>query len=184
MELGTYVFIESMCGCADIDCQSHGKPIAPWQHDEGCQLYEPPEPSPDAEPTPETFADLDLTSLVLIKSNCACAKHDACGEPKRVLPHEHDNDCHFFRPQPSPSHEPYPESFRDLELTSLVIIRSNCACTKHDETKPVRPDQHKKDCHIFQPKPKSPSPEASLYIFYINLFDCFPSKLGIEPLHQ
>ena len=164
MEMQSLVCIESMCGC-NIPGHPHGSGLEPWKHLKGCQLYEPPEPSPGAEPYPYEDDDIELTSSVWIKSNCACVgcnlhldEYPASQKPssdqpatektrpKQVLPHEHDTDCHFYIPEPSPDHEPYPEPVSDFELTALVLIESLCAC----EPKPSKPHEHREDCEMFE----------------------------------
>ena len=180
MEMTTSVLIDSMCGCS-MPGHSHGNDVAPWKHDKGCQLYQAPESSPDAEPHPYEVDDVELKTSVWIKSNCACIgcnlhldKYPTPDEPKRVQPHQHDSDCHLYQPEPSPGHDPYAEHSTDLDLTALVLIRSLCACTHHDPMKPAKPCDHDKDCHIFV------APEASFYLPLIVWL--FPSNLGVVPL--
>ena len=160
MECQTNVVIESSCGCNIPGC----KDAAAWKHDKGCQLYEPPEASPDAEPFPFEFEDLELTSAAWIKSNCACVgcnlppkidenlsvdEYPLPEKPKTVLPHQHDLDCHLFIPEPSPSHEPYPDLAVTVEMTAYVIIESKCAC-KLEMTMTWQPWDHEKGCHLYQ----------------------------------
>ena len=170
MELTTTVVIDSTCGCKLPGC----KDAAAWKHDKGCQLYEPPEPSPDSEPFPYECDDVELTSDAWIKSNCACVgcnlqpkinldEYPLQEPPKRVLPHQHDLDCHLFIPEPSPDHESYPEPAITLEMTAYVFIESKCAC-KLEMTMTWKPWDHDKGCQYYQPRPKSPTPEARFYL--------------------
>ena len=168
MEMTSLVLIESSCGCK-FPGHQHGNEVAGWKHEKECQLFAPAEAGPDAEPEPFETMDLELTSSIWILSNCACM----LSQHEQHILHEHKTECHLFVAQPSPEHEPYPETFVDMELTSWMLIMSMCACEwQITKEEPMKPCDHEEGCHVYEPPP-----EASFYLLYV--VSLFPTKLGI-----
>ena len=148
-ELTSLIRIESKCGCK-IGDHSHGKrKMHPWKHDKSCPLYRAPEAGEDIEPAPEDD-ELELTSLIRIESKCGCKIGDHSHGKRKMHPWKHDKSCPLYRaPQAGEDIEPEPED-DDVELTSSVMIRSYCACEKHDAHQKVKPHEHDSDCHHYK----------------------------------